>query len=91
MKLGHAVAAALSGWVLVWTGFHVALGGGQADGVFFKMRLCFSWFPIIFCLLALLALRKWPLTRERCEEIQQILLQKRAAAEAAKAAEGAQP
>lgn len=84
MKLGVAVAAAISGWVLVWTGFNVELDGNQADGVFFKMRLCFSWFPIIFCLLALVAVRKWPLTRERCEEIQQILLQKRAAAEAAK-------
>ena len=86
MKLGGAIAASLSGWVLVWTGFHVALGGAQADGVFLKMRLCFSFMPIIFCLLALYALRKWPLTRERCEEIQRLLLQKRESAEAAKAA-----
>lgn len=77
MKCGGALAVGLSGWVLVWTGFDVKLGGEQADGVFFNMRLCFSVIPAAGCLLALLAVRKWPLTRERCEEIQSLLVQKR--------------
>ena len=80
MKCGGATAVGLSGWVLVWTGFDVKLGGAQADGVFFNMRLCFSIIPAAGCLLALLAIRNWPLTRARCEEIQSLLLQKREAA-----------
>jgi len=84
MKFGGAIAGGLSGWVLVWTGFDVKLGGAQADGVFFAMRLCFSIIPAAGCLLALLAVRKWPLTRLRCEEIQSLLIQKREAAMAQK-------
>jgi len=80
MKFGGAIAIGLSGWVLVWTGFDVKLGGAQADGVFFAMRLCFSIIPAAGCLLALLAARNWPLTRQRCEEIQSLLLKKREAA-----------
>ncbi len=80
MKVGGAIAIGLSGWVLVWTGFDVQLGGAQADGVFFNMRLCFSIIPSAVCLLALAAVRNWPLTRTRCEEIQSLLAQKREAA-----------
>lgn len=80
MKCGSALALGLSGWVLVWTGFDVKLGGAQADGVFFNMRLCFSIIPAIGCLLALLTVRNWPLTRARCEEIQVLLQNKREAA-----------
>lgn len=80
MKCGSALAVGLSGWVLVWTGFDVDLGGAQADGVFFNMRLCFSIIPAFGCLLALLAVRNWPLTRARCEEIQSLLVKKREAA-----------
>lgn len=84
MKCGGAIAVGLSGWVLVWTGFDVKLGGAQADGVFFNMRLCFSIIPAAGCLLALVAIRNWPLTRARCEEIQSLLAKKREAAMAAK-------
>ncbi len=80
MKCGGALSVGLSGWVLVWTGFDVKLGGQQADGVFFAMRLCFSIIPAAGCLLALLTVRHWPLTRDRCEEIQSLLLIKRAEA-----------
>jgi len=82
IKCGGAVAVGLSGWVLVWTGFDVKLGGAQADGVFFAMRLCFSIIPAAGCLLALFAIRNWPLTRQRCEEIQVLLHEKREAAAA---------
>ncbi len=83
IKCGGAIALGLSGWVLVWTGFDVKLGGEQAPGVFFNMRLCFSLIPATGCALALLAVRNWPLTRARCEEIQAQLAKKREAAMAA--------
>lgn len=80
MKMGGSLAIALSGWVVVWTGFHVAHGANQPDGVFFAMRVCFSIIPAAGSLLALLAIRGWPLTRERCEEIRFTLTSRRAAA-----------
>jgi Na+/melibiose symporter-like transporter len=49
-------------------------------GVSFNMRLCFSIIPAAGCFLALLAVRHWPLTRARCEEIQALLARKREAA-----------
>lgn len=80
MKVGGAIAIGLSGWVLVWTGFDVKHAGDQPGNVFFNMRLCFSIIPAAGCFLALLAVRNWPLTRARCEEIQAQLAAKRAAA-----------
>ena len=49
------------------------------------MRLCFSIIPAAGCFLALIAVRNWPLTRSRCEEIQALLAKKREAAIAAEA------
>lgn len=66
MKLGAALSVFLSGWVVVWCGFDIKFGGEQPDGVFLAMRICFSVIPAIGCALGLLAIRNWPLTRERC-------------------------
>lgn len=77
MKMGGSLAIALSGWVVVWTGFDVAKGADQGEGVFFAMRVCFSLIPAVTSLLALGAIRHWPLTRERCEEMRLTLQQRR--------------
>jgi len=69
IKMGGSLAVALSGWVVVWTGFDVKHGADQPDGVFLAMRICFSIIPAVGSLLALWAINDWPLTRERCEEI----------------------
>lgn len=80
MKMGGSLAVALSGWVIVWTGFDVKHGAEQPEGVFFAMRVLFSLIPAAGSLLALLAIRNWPLTRERCEDIRRELSQRRAIA-----------
>lgn len=69
MKLGGALALALSGWIVVVTGFDVAHAGQQPEGVFLKMRILFSLAPVLGSIAALLCLRNYPLTRERSEEI----------------------
>lgn len=79
MKLGAALALALSGWILVATGFDVSLGGEQPDHVFWRMRVCFSFAPIAGCLIALLCLRNYPLTRARLTEIRAELAARRTA------------
>lgn len=80
MKVGFALALALSGWILVFTGFDIALGGAQPPEVFFRMRVCFSLAPIVGCIVALFCLRNYPLTRERLAEIRAELAAKNAAA-----------
>jgi GPH family glycoside/pentoside/hexuronide:cation symporter len=69
MKLGGALALALSGWIVVVTGFDVTHAAAQPEGVFFKMRILFSLAPILGSVLALICLKNYPLTRERSEEI----------------------
>ncbi len=81
MKMGGSLAIALSGWVVVWTGFDVVHGADQPEGVFFAMRVCFSIIPAAGSLLALWAIRGWPLTRERCEEIRLAIEARRPAEE----------
>lgn len=81
MKLGGALALALSGWIIVLTGFDVQFAGAQAEGVFLKMRILFSLAPITGSIIALLCLRNYPLTRERSEEIRVVLESRRAAAQ----------
>lgn len=78
MKLGGALTLALSGWVIEVTGFDVAHGAAQADGVFLKMRILFSLAPVLGCLVALFCLKGYPLTREKSEEIRKILEERRA-------------
>jgi glycoside/pentoside/hexuronide:cation symporter, GPH family len=81
MKVGASLAALLSGWVIVWSGFEASAGSAQAEGVYTFMRVCFSIIPAAGSLLALWLLRDWPLTRERCEEIRLTLVSRRTAAE----------
>lgn len=69
MKLGAAIALAVSGWTIVFTGFNVDLGGAQPPDVFFRMRVLFSIAPIAGCIVALFCLRNYPLTAGRLEEI----------------------
>lgn len=83
LKLGGSLALLLSGWVIVWTGFDVALEGAQPDGVFFNMRVCFSLIPAGTSLFAFLLVHGYPLTRQRVGEIQAELAARRAAATAA--------
>lgn len=80
MKLGMALALAISGWIIVFTGFHAELGGAQAPEVFWRMRVMFSFVPVVGCILALFCLRNYPLTEARLAEIHVELAQRRTAA-----------
>jgi Na+/melibiose symporter-like transporter len=52
------------------------------------MRICFSAIPVAGTFLALLVLRSYPLTRQRVEEIQVTLTERRALAAAPAAGTG---
>jgi GPH family glycoside/pentoside/hexuronide:cation symporter len=79
MKSAGSVAGALSGVLIVATGFDVALGAEQAESTIFWMRICNSFAPGAMVATCLLLLIKYPLTRERMEEIHDILVVRRKA------------
>ena len=69
MKVGLALGIFMSGVVLTWTGFDAALGSNQAVDTLINIRLAFAAIPIAGLILAFVALLKFPLTREKMEEI----------------------
>lgn len=73
MKLIAAATPVLAGTLLVASGFEPALESHQSDSTILNMRLMFSLVPASMLLLALLALYKYPLTRERVQSIKESL------------------
>ncbi len=62
VKLGMALALALSGYALNFTGFDVALGGDQSEETLFLMRLFDVGVPALTSLLAIGLVVFYPLT-----------------------------
>jgi glycoside/pentoside/hexuronide:cation symporter, GPH family len=69
MKMIGTFTPVLAGAVLVMSGFDPALEYEQAPGTILNMRLMYSFVSAGLLLVALLILRKYPLTRERVQEI----------------------
>ena len=65
MKVGLALGAGASGWILAATGFDAKLEGNQTPQAIFWIRFLLSAIPVIFLLVALFELHKFPLTREK--------------------------
>lgn len=78
MKLTGTLQPVLAGAVLVASGFNVTLGADQTEQTFRNMRLLFSFVPAGLLLPGLLVLWRYPLTRERSEQIKRQLAQRRA-------------
>lgn len=81
MKSAGALATALSGYFLLWTGFDAALGAAQSESTFLWLRVMNSFAPAIMASTCLLLLYKYPLTEARMEEVKKILVRRRAEAE----------
>jgi GPH family glycoside/pentoside/hexuronide:cation symporter len=67
-KMGWAVGAALTGWLLAWFGYNqeLAVQGRQAiHGV----RLMMSWLPAAGCVLAVIGMAFYPLSEKKALEI----------------------
>jgi GPH family glycoside/pentoside/hexuronide:cation symporter len=69
MKLGMALALALSGYLLNWTGFKVELGGQQSGNTLFLLRLYEIGIPIVTYSLALWAVASYDLTQDKAQQI----------------------
>ncbi|MGE9269240.1 MAG: MFS transporter [Verrucomicrobiales bacterium] len=73
MKLIGTLTPVLAGALLVASGFQPELEGNQSAQTITNMRLMYSLVPAVMLLFALVALWKYPLTRERVFEIKEIL------------------
>lgn len=79
MKSAGSVAGALSGGLLVWSGFDAGLGVDQSEATIFWMRIFNSFAPGAMVAMCLILLHKYPLTKLRMEEIHNILIERRKA------------
>ena len=77
VKLGMALALALSGYALNFTGFDVALGGGQSEQTLFLMRVLDVGVPALASLLAIALVAWYPLTEAMARDVRAQLEQRR--------------
>lgn len=68
-KTTNAFNAGLAGLLLLLVSFDVSLGAAQAPGTFYWLRLLFSGVPIMFALLAVLAIRRFPFDEKAAAEM----------------------
>ena len=68
-KLGQAGASVLSGVLLVWTGFNVALGSNQSVHTLLYMRLCDVGVPIVTSLIAIYIIATFEISEARAYDI----------------------
>ncbi len=77
VKLGMALALALSGYALNFTGFDVALGGNQSEHTLFLMRLFDIGVPALTSILAIVLVAWYPLTELAAREVREELESRR--------------
>lgn len=76
VKLGMALALAIGGFLLNFTGFDVALDGNQSEQTLFLMRVFDIFVPLVSSALAIWAVASFSITEEKAHEIR-LQLEKR--------------
>lgn len=77
VKLGMALALGLSGFLLNFTGFDVALDGNQSEQTLFLMRLFDVGIPIVASAIAIWLVSSYTITEERARDIREQLESRR--------------
>lgn len=67
-KMGWAVGAAMTGWLLAWFGYNQELAV-QGERAIYGVRLMLSWLPAISCVLAVVGMAFYPLSEKKVLEI----------------------
>ena len=76
MKASYAGVTALAGFIIAWTGFNEKLAEQSAQTIM-RLRLSFMLVPVLFLLLAIYLVSRYPLNRKTMEQIQAELSEKR--------------
>ena len=80
VKLGQGAATAMGGFLLVTTGFDVALGGGQSEDTLFWLRVFDVVIPVIFYLGAIWLIATLDVSREKAAAVRAQLEARRGSA-----------
>lgn len=72
-KVGMAVGAGVSFFILGWIGFDAKLEGNQSEHTILMIRFLLASIPIVGLVFALVALARFPLSQERMIEIRREL------------------
>jgi GPH family glycoside/pentoside/hexuronide:cation symporter len=72
-KLGMAGASVLSGILLVWTGFNVALGANQTVKALLYMRLCDIGIPIVTSIVAIFIIMTFDISEDKAYDVRRQL------------------
>jgi glycoside/pentoside/hexuronide:cation symporter, GPH family len=76
-KLAYSLNYLLSGLILNWVGFDIALKGAQGVQTITQMRAAYAFYPVILCFIGLILVKKYPLTEAKLEEYRIILDERR--------------
>lgn len=77
-KMGWALGAALTGWLLAWFGYNQEVAA-QSEQAIYGVRLMISWLPAISCVLAVIGMAFYPLSEKKVREITEELDSRRSA------------
>ncbi len=80
VKLGMALAFAISGHLLNATGFNVELGGGQTERTLFLLRVFDITVPMLTSLIAVITICTFKVTEQKAQEVRKILEARRGCA-----------
>ena len=80
VKLGMALALALSGILLNMTGFDIELAGGQTEQTLFLMRVFDIVIPMVTSAIAIWVIASYDIDEAKANEVRQALEARRAAA-----------
>ena len=72
-KVGLTLALALSGLLLVWCGFDIALGAAQTAGTILAMRILAAVVPVSGMFVAIVLIAFYPLNERRMQEVRKTL------------------
>ncbi|MDL2322495.1 MFS transporter [Bacteroidales bacterium OttesenSCG-928-A17] len=75
-KMGWALGAALTGWLLAWFGYNQD-AIVQNEQAIYGVRLMMSWLPAVSCVLAVIGMAFYPLSEKKVKEITAELDEKR--------------
>lgn len=78
-KMINSLNFAVAGYLLVGTGFDVKLGAEQSTDTLFTLRILFTFLPIVFVLLAIYTIRRFPIDEQAAAELRRTLEQRRGA------------
>lgn len=72
-KLAYSLNYLISGLILNWVGFDIALKSNQTIHAITGMRAAYAFYPVVLCVIGLVLLKIYPLTEKKLSEYRSVL------------------